>query len=289
MFQNLKVSTRLFAGFGIVVLLMVAIVVTGVTQMGVMDAAVSNVNHSSQNVENALRILDSVNSMRRFQLSSLASNPADRMKELDRVTATGQSVIKLAEEVVKFQRRDVTKKLASDMLVDAQTYAKGNEKIISLARDNKTDEMRELIQGDERKVQKQVIDLVEAFLKIQEETKESRLKEVAAASAFAEKVMYALLAASLLFGIGIALWITRSITVPLAQAVSVTERMTQGDLTVRIESTSKDEVGQLLGSMRDMTAKIAQVVGEVRSSAESLSSASEEVSATSQSMNCIVS
>jgi len=37
--------------------------------------------------------------------------------------------------------------------------------------------------------------------------------------------------------------------------------------------------------MRDMTAKLAQVVGEVRSSAESLSSASEEVSATSQSMN----
>src|SRR5258708_39667817 len=37
--------------------------------------------------------------------------------------------------------------------------------------------------------------------------------------------------------------------------------------------------------MRDMMAKLGQVVGEVRSSAESLSSASEEVSATSQSMN----
>src|SRR5258707_858952 len=37
--------------------------------------------------------------------------------------------------------------------------------------------------------------------------------------------------------------------------------------------------------MRDRTAKLGQVVGEVRASAESLSSASEEVSATSQSMN----
>ncbi len=285
MFQNLKVSTRLFAGFGIVVLLMVAIVVTGVTQMGVMDAAVSNANRSSQNVENALRILDSVNSMRRFQLSALASTGAERMKELDRVTATGQSVLKVAEEVVKFQRRAETKKLASDMLADAQAYAKGNEKIIALAKETKTDEMLALIQGDERKVQRASIDAVEAFLKVQEETKDARLKEAAAASAFAEKVMYSLLAASLLFGIAIATWITRSITVPLAQAVSVTERMTQGDLTVRIESTSKDEVGQLLGSMSEMTSKLAQVVGEVRSSAEALSSASEEVSATSQSMN----
>src|SRR5258707_255862 len=58
MFQNLKVSTRLFMGFGIVILIMVGIVVTSVTQMGVMDTAVSNVNRSSQNIEDAQRVLD---------------------------------------------------------------------------------------------------------------------------------------------------------------------------------------------------------------------------------------
>jgi len=285
MFQNMKVSTRLLMGFGIVILIMVGIVVTSVTQMNVMDTAVNNVNRSSQNIESALRILDGVNSMRRFQLSALASAGAERAKELDRVTATGQSVIKIAEEVLKFQRRAETKKLAADMLADAQAYAKGNEKLISLAKEDKGEEMKALVQGDERKVQRQSIEAVEAFLKVQEETKESRLKEAQSATGFAEKVMYSLLAVSLLIGGAIAMWITRSITVPLSQAVNVTERMTQGDLTVRIESTSKDEVGQLLGSMRDMTAKLAQVVGEVRNSAESLSSASEEVSATSQSMN----
>src|SRR6266853_2055837 len=285
MFQNMKVSTRLFMGFGIVILIMVGIVVTSVTQMNVMDTAVSNVNRSSQNIESALRILDGVNSMRRFQLSALASAGAERAKELDRVTATGQSVLKTAEEVLKFQRRVETKKLAADMLADAQAYGKGNEKLSSLAREDKGEEMKALVQGDERKIQRQSIEAVEAFLNVQEETKESRLKEAHSATGFAEKVMYSLLAVSLLIGGAIATWITRSITIPLSQAVSVTERMTQGDLTVRIESTSKDEVGQLLGSMRDMTAKLAQVVGEVRASAESLSSASEEVSATSQSMN----
>src|SRR5260221_7078747 len=285
MFQNMKVSTRLFMGFGIVILIMIGIVVTSVTQMNVMDTAVNNVNRSSHNIESALRVLDGVNSMRRFQLSALASAGAERAKELDRVTATGQSVLKTAEEVVKFQRRAETKKLAADMLADAQAYAKGNEKLISLAREDKAEEMKALIQGEERKIQRQSIEAVEVFLKVQEETKESRMKEAQSATAFAEKVMYSLLAVSLLIGGAIAMWITRSITVPLSQAVSVTERMTQGDLTVRIESTSKDEVGQLLASMRDMTTKLAQVVGEVRSSAESLSSASEEVSATSQSMN----
>src|SRR5882672_10001257 len=133
MFQNMKVSTRLFMGFGIVILIMIGIVVTSVTQMNVMDAG--------------------VNSMRRFQLSALASAGAERTKELDRVTATGQSALKTAEEVLKFQRRAETKKLAADMLADAQAYAKGNEKVISLAKEDKGEEMKALIQGDERKIQ----------------------------------------------------------------------------------------------------------------------------------------
>ena len=173
MFQNMKVSTRLFAGFGIVILIMAGIVVTSVTQMNVMDTAVSNVNRSSHNIETALRILDGVNSMRRFQLSALASTGAERVKELDRVTTTGQSVLKIAEELLKFQRRAETKKLATDLLADAQAYAKGNEKLIGLAKEDKSEEMKTLIQGDERKIQRQTIDVVEAFLKFQEETKET--------------------------------------------------------------------------------------------------------------------
>src|SRR5258706_16015139 len=133
MFQNLKVSTRLFMGFGIVILIMVGIVVTSVTQMGVMDTAVSGVNRSSQNIENALRILDGVNSMRRYQLSALASSGAERAKELDRVTTTGQSILKTAEELLKFQRRAETKKMAADLLAGAPAYGKGKEKPNCLA------------------------------------------------------------------------------------------------------------------------------------------------------------
>jgi methyl-accepting chemotaxis protein len=97
--------------------------------------------------------------------------------------------------------------------------------------------------------------------------------------------LIAALVAVVLVAAGLGIWITRSITGPLAQAVGVAERVAAGDLTAAIQSDSKDEVGKLLESLRDMTGKLAQVVGEVRGSAESLSSASEEVSATSQTMN----
>jgi len=116
---------------------MVGIVVTSVTQMNVMDAAVNNVNGRARTSRARCASWTASIACGRFQLSALASAGAERTKELDRVTATGQSALKTAEEVLKFQRRAETKKLAADMLADAQAYAKGNEKLISLAKEDK--------------------------------------------------------------------------------------------------------------------------------------------------------
>ncbi|HVD04736.1 MAG TPA: methyl-accepting chemotaxis protein [Gemmatimonadaceae bacterium] len=44
----------------------------------------------------------------------------------------------------------------------------------------------------------------------------------------------------------------RSLTEPLAEAVSVADRLSQGDMTVQIKARAQDEVGQLLQSMQEM-------------------------------------
>src|SRR6185369_454479 len=57
-----------------------------------------------------------------------------------------------------------------------------------------------------------------------------------------------------------------------------------GDLRVVVQTRQGDETS-LLAAIKGMATKLAQVVGDVRASAEALSSASEEVSATAQSMS----
>jgi methyl-accepting chemotaxis protein len=84
---------------------------------------------------------------------------------------------------------------------------------------------------------------------------------------------------------GIAFWITRSITRPINQAVTVANQLAEGDLTAKIEVNSKDETGMLLAAMQNMVGKLSQIIEDVRSAADSLSSASEEVSATAQSLS----
>src|SRR5690606_10580416 len=101
----------------------------------------------------------------------------------------------------------------------------------------------------------------------------------------ARSLMLTIGAAALLLAVGIAFWITRSITRPVGEAVAVAARLAEGDLTARIAATSRDEVGQLLAAMQAMVGRLTQVIAEVRGAADALSGASEEVAATAQSMS----
>ncbi len=79
--------------------------------------------------------------------------------------------------------------------------------------------------------------------------------------------------------------ITRGVTVPLARTVELARRIAQGDLTERVEADRKDELGLLMGAMKDMTESLGRVISEVRSGATALASASAQVSSTSQSLS----
>jgi len=89
----------------------------------------------------------------------------------------------------------------------------------------------------------------------------------------------------LFFMIALSLWILFGVTRQLAIAVNLANQLAEGDLTAKIDVTSKDEVGQLLAAMQNMVSKLSQIITEVRGAADNLSSASEEVSATAQSMS----
>jgi methyl-accepting chemotaxis protein len=73
------------------------------------------------------------------------------------------------------------------------------------------------------------------------------------------------------------LLISRSISVPLEQAVTLAEAISAGDLTRDLPSDGKDETARLLGALGVMRANLARLVGEVRRNAEGVANASGEI------------
>ncbi len=130
--------------------------------------------------------------------------------------------------------------------------------------------------------------------------------------------------AALLACAGLSVVIIRAVTRALRRAVAVAERLAEGDTSLKVAPETEDEIGQLLGSMasvirstesmadaaarvaagdltvavrprsgRDvlgnalaqMVARLSQVIGDVKSGAAALSTASAQVSATSQTLS----
>lgn len=74
--------------------------------------------------------------------------------------------------------------------------------------------------------------------------------------------------------------ITSRIVRSLNLAVETCSKLASGDLTIRIEADSTDEIGHLLRAMREMIDRLSGAVGEILTSSNTLSSASHELSAT---------
>ncbi|MEX3940735.1 methyl-accepting chemotaxis protein [Paraburkholderia sp. BR10937] len=76
-----------------------------------------------------------------------------------------------------------------------------------------------------------------------------------------------------------ATWLSRQVSRPLKQAVTVATRVAEGDLTGNIEAASMDETGQLMRALNAMNESLARIVSGVRTGTESIATASSEIAA----------
>ena len=87
-----------------------------------------------------------------------------------------------------------------------------------------------------------------------------------------------------LLGLAVILVVRRA-TQPLGRISAVATRIADGDLTGELDHHSQDEIGILSDAFRSMQHRLAQVIGEVRTGASALSSASAQLSTMSQSLS----
>ncbi|GJG94467.1 methyl-accepting chemotaxis protein [Cupriavidus pauculus] len=87
----------------------------------------------------------------------------------------------------------------------------------------------------------------------------------------------------IVLGLGIALaaalMLHRAIVRPVEEALSVFERMAGGDLTSRINSMSKNEIGRMMQALAKMQDSLSGIVSEVRGGTDSIASATQQISA----------
>ncbi len=167
--------------------------------------------------------------------------------------------------------QEIQKTLATQIGVAAQRYQVAFAEFKAASMDHEAGD--KAAQGADRQAAALLVQLKDLLNK-----EESAAAELASASAkVSSNVAYGLMLAAAVLSMLGAILLSRQITRPLSRAVEVADKVAQGDLSNTITVNSKDEIGALMASLRDMQANLCQLVTDVRQGSDSVSTASSEI------------
>ena len=287
MLSNLKIGLRLSIGFAVALLLMLVVAFLGVTRVGELQGNITDLV-KDKNVKTKLAndLVDEVGAIGRFQRNQLIfkDNPKEIENAASNARKSRENIGKILGELQKFQYSDKGKQTLGDVMKQRERYvalqAKFTEAVVAVKWDQAMAVFAEM-----RPAYNEYVKTITAFIDLQTEVADKIGIDAEALAISTRNLIIGVALAALLLGILLAWLITRSITRPVGEALVVTQRLAEGDLTVRIEDTSKDEIGQMLSAQQGLIAKLNQIIGEVKGAADALSNAAGQVSATAQSLS----
>ncbi|MES2259817.1 MAG: methyl-accepting chemotaxis protein [Pseudomonadota bacterium] len=279
MFANLKIGTRLAAGFGIVIVLLGGIVVVAERSLAALNQATEQiVDDRYPQVALATELLSQVNenaiSMRNMLL---ADNPDMLKAETAAIEAGEKSIAAGLQRLQGMLSSDAGRKAYQDMLELRTKYQAGQAEFMKLASSGGTVDASTLLMTTLRQDQLNYIARIKGFLAGGGKLMTKSGKEAAELYRQKRLHIWLLAGAACILAAGLALWITRSITEPINAAVRIARTVAGGDLSSHIEVHSRDEIGQLQQALKEMNASLRKIVSEVRGGTDAIALATCEI------------
>ncbi len=275
-----KVGTRLGVGFGIMLVLLVVLSIIGLTSMALIQGNLEWIvkqEYAKVTLTNTMR--DAI----RYQAVALRDvvlqeDTAFQKKELKLMKEARKKYNAAAEDLEKMiddpdGRESLTKIKTADLAVQA-----GIEAALDFSLSDNRLEAANAVRDKVRPPQGDLLKQLDEMLKVLEEGANKAADQTQSTYKMARAGMIALSLAAIVLGVLTAIFITRSITRPLDQAVNVAKRITQGDLTSDVHVTGKDELANLLRALKEMNQTLSQIIAGVAEAANSVSSSAHDVS-----------
>ena len=252
MFKNLKIGMRLGLGFGIVLLLMAILSIIGYSRVQMLNQEMDDmVKDKFPKTIWANDIIENVNIVARSARNVLLiKNPDEVKKEFERITEARKVVSERFAQLEKTITSEAGKKLIADALNLRKEFIADLDKFADIARSGKTEEATAHLLSEVRKSQLDYMTSINKLTDFQTDLMKQAGEQADKAADQAATLILTLALAAFVIGIGFAIWVTRSITQPVNEAVAAANALAEGDLTVRIDVQGKDEVGQLMAAMQ---------------------------------------
>ncbi|MFI8226160.1 methyl-accepting chemotaxis protein [Pseudomonas sp. NPDC085632] len=278
--RSLNIAPRASVGFGLLALMVFALGAFALLQM-------SNMRAQSDEVDN--NWLPSVMAVGEMSQDMLRLRALTMRLLLNRdPQALEQNVVKLNElrGVLSEaqQRYDVLivlpeeRKLFDRFKVAEHQYLEFQAQVMQLSAQNRVEEAATILNGQMSPLADEIAVLLRELVELNKHN--ANLATEAARLVFINSRVWVgvMIGVTALITIGLALLLTRSIVLPLAQSLGVAEVVAGGDLTGDISISGKDEPARLLQALKSMQHNLRDTIRQISESSSQLASASEELS-----------
>ena len=290
MLKNLKIGSRLLLGFGLVVLILLAIGGAGYWGVNSVTTQTIDLLHKDIFISGTATALDNnVLGMRRYEKDRFL-NMGSREKEAEYLKKWGdenEKTHKGLEALEKAVYLQSDKDMIKDMKTELANYEAGFKKTLDLIAAGKAKTPQEANMAINE--YKDSIHKMENAAATLDEDAAKRVdgaeKGMTDFSRRITTILITLILIAIAMSVAVSLFITRSITTPLGIGVGVANKLAEGDLTISIDVQSKDETGLLLGSMKNMVEKLKEIVADVKTASDNVASGSQQMSSGSEEMS----
>lgn len=279
--RNLKIAPRAFLGFAFISSLVILLGFFSLNRMSIIrQVSVDMESNQLPSVTSLGTITENVMRLRVLSFRILVNREAVSLQEADaRISVLLDKIKKAqttyAELIVSSEETALYKSFSATL----NSYLKAQDQMMELSRENKLDEMRNLINTQMKDGTDRMGEQLNGLVAINKSDASKAFAEASDQYAIATNGIIAVSLIATLLTVLLAWLLTRSIVEPLNRAVQAAEAISSGDLTKLVEVDGRDEPAFLLGAISVMQTNLRKTIEQIAGSATQLGAAAEELSA----------
>jgi methyl-accepting chemotaxis protein len=214
-----------------------------------------------------------------------AKDPAVAKQAVDRVLELRRDLADRQQKFIPTIRAQEVRETYTKYLDAAKDYeAARDEKILKPLQAGQVDAALVAAQEAGPKFQAAVA-AIKKIIEVKEGIAKRKFEESQTLYASTRTLTIAFIVGGVLAGLALGYFIATLIGKALKQVMGVTEQAAAGDLTVRVDVQSKDELGQMGGALNQMLEAFHDSMGQVQQAANQASAASQQLAAGSEQLS----
>ncbi len=282
--RNVKIGTRLAIGFGIILAILMAVTVGGMLLskssrsdlVQVIDAAQAKTLLAADMKALALEQSAVLRNI------GLHSEIKAMQAEEDRARSLGKSLDDAREKMSRFVRTPEEKAILDELNKLDKDVEGPVRQAIGLSTSFRNDEAAKILIGEMDPIVQKMLMVLGRLVELQKSANKVEVAQAIQSGDQQALVIYVVEGVVLLIAATLAVWMTRSITIPIGESVEITRRVAAGDLTSRNLISGRDETAELLIALKDMNESLGTMVSAIRNGASAIAISAGEVATGNQ-------